>query len=439
MIPKTKIQIEVAKLNKELPAITEKQTKWAYDQCIEHIGRVSKKGITCLDCFHTWDEKPILLAKLDGTKCPNCGRKLKVNDSNKRVFKDSAYAGITTTYKGFQVLRLFTVDAKFFSNKAPEYSCHEVVQHWISVSGQKVVLSVPRSGIFCFSDIWRWWEGMEVRKNDHPYSTKPYKVYPGVKYLPEIKRNGFKNEYHGLHPSNFFSLILGNNVAETLLKIGNIEWFKYLANDQKRITKCWPAIKIAFRHKYEIKDRSLWLDYIDLLIYFKKDIRNPKVILPADLHLEHNRLVAKKREIQRKMDLEKKKKQAIKEEGEYQKSKGRYFGIVFSDNLINVQVLSSVQEIVEEGDYMHHCVYSNSYHKKNSLILSATINGSRVETIEVSLSSFSVVQSRGKLNNITEYHDRIIQLVEKNMNIIRKKSSSKNNTHETMQRSALAI
>ncbi len=432
MIPKTKIQIEVARLSKKLTDISDKQTKWAYDHCIEHIGRISKKGISCLDCGHIWDEKPILLAKLESCKCPNCGHKLKVEETKKRVFKDSAYFGITTTHKGYQLFRLFFVSAKFFTNKSPEYSCHEVVQHWVSRNGKKVTLSVPRGGNLCYLDIWRWWERMEVRKYCHEvYNILPYKIYPAVKYLPEIKRNGFKGKYHGFHPADFFSLILGNNIAETLLKTGNIEWFKNFAHNQRQITRCWSAIKIAFRHKYEIKDRLLWLDYIDLLLYFHKDIRNPKVIFPDDLHNAHNKLVAKKREIQRKIDMEKKKKQAIQEEEAYKKNKGKYFGIAFSDDLINVRVLTSVQEFVEEGDNMHHCVYTNNYYKKNdSLILSATIGGKRIETIEISLNSFTIIQSRGPLNRNTEYHDRIIELVKKNMPLIRKKSTLKNSNHE---------
>ena len=55
------------------------------------------------------------------------------------------------------------------------------------------------------------------------------------------------------------------------------------------------------------------------------------------------------------------------------------------------------------------------------LILSATIDGVRIETIEVSLKTFKVVQSRGVCNQNTEYHDRIINLVDSNMNLIRKR------------------
>ena len=74
---------------------------------------------------------------------------------------------------------------------------------------------------------------------------------------------------------------------------------------------------------------------------------------------------------------------------------------------------------------MHHCVYSNEYYlKPNSLILSATIDGKRVETIEVSLKTLKVLQSRGVCNKNTEYHDRIIELVNKNKRLIRKRMAA---------------
>ena len=71
---------------------------------------------------------------------------------------------------------------------------------------------------------------------------------------------------------------------------------------------------------------------------------------------------------------------------------------------------------------MQHCVFSNAYYnKEHSLILSATINGKRIETIEVSLKTFQIVQSRGLCNANTEYHDRIINLVNNNINLIRQR------------------
>ena len=67
--------------------------------------------------------------------------------------------------------------------------------------------------------------------------------------------------------------------------------------------------------------------------------------------------------------------------------------------------------------HKHHCVAG--YHSKaDSLILSACIDGKRIETIEVSISQLKVIQSRGVCNKNTEHHDRIIQLVEQNISLI---------------------
>ena len=49
------------------------------------------------------------------------------------------------------------------------------------------------------------------------------------------------------------------------------------------------------------------------------------------------------------------------------------------------------------------------------LILSAKINGVRIETIEVDLRTFSIVQSRGKHNQNSKFHDEIIKLLQNNI------------------------
>ena len=99
----------------------------------------------------------------------------------------------------------------------------------------------------------------------------------------------------------------------------------------------------------------------------------------------------------------------------FRELKANFFGLSFTDGTIQIRVLESVQEHMEEGKAMHHCVYSNNYYlKADSLILSACIDGKRIETIEVSLKTLKVIQSRGVLNENTEYHDQIIKLVNKN-------------------------
>ena len=143
---------------------------------------------------------------------------------------------------------------------------------------------------------------------------------------------------------------------------------------------------------------------------------------PTNLQAAHDKLVKKideqaERE-RRAEDMER----AAKSEAKFKAMKGKFFGLLFTDGLINVRVLESVEEHRQEGSHMHHCVFSASYYlNEESLILSATINGERVETVEFSLDEFRVVQSRGVCNKNTEYHDRIVSLVNSNADIIRQR------------------
>ena len=99
-----------------------------------------------------------------------------------------------------------------------------------------------------------------------------------------------------------------------------------------------------------------------------------------------------------------------------------FFNLALTDGLLVIKVLQSVDEFLEEGKAMHHCVYTNEYYNRdNTLILSARIDGKRIETVELSLDTFKVVQSRGVCNSNTEYHDRIINLVESNAELIRQR------------------
>lgn len=134
-------------------------------------------------------------------------------------------------------------------------------------------------------------------------------------------------------------------------------------------------------------------------------------------------MVAKRNRQRERERSEEERKERIKDEKNYLKAKGMFFGLVFSDSLILVKVIESVEEMETEGRLMHHCV--GGYHnRKDSLILSATIDGKRIETIEVSLITLKVVQSRGVCNSNTEYHERIIQLVEDNAELIRQRMNA---------------
>ena len=67
---------------------------------------------------------------------------------------------------------------------------------------------------------------------------------------------------------------------------------------------------------------------------------------------------------------------------------------------------------------------SRYYLKKNTLVLSARIGDTIIETVEVDLQTLKVVQCHGKYNKDTEYHDRIIDLVNSNARLIKERMTA---------------
>ncbi len=419
MKPRNKFQKQVLALSQKLSPVTETQVKWGYRNCIEHIGRRTKKGvISCLECGHSWTDKA---AKKHCT-CPQCKIKLVVKDTRQRVFDDYQYLCIVTAYAGFQVLRFIYIDYRAKVGEKARYFHSEVVQRWIAPKGKYATIARLRPTGF-FVHTWSFGSPLEIRPEKPLYNVIPTCIYTRQKLIPEIKRSGYEKRFYGLTPFDLFQYILAENKAETLLKTKQTGLLKYFAyNTSRNIADYWASSRICIRNSYTIKDASMWCDYIDLLRFFGKDLHNAKYICPADLKAEHDKYVKKKREYMERQCRDEARKKALENEAKFQEMKSAFFGIRFTDGLIQVQVLESVEEVMWEGDALHHCVFTNDYHlKPGSLILSANINGERLETIELSLSKLKVLQSRGVCNENTEYHDRIVNLVNRNVPLIQKR------------------
>lgn len=423
MKPKTRIQKEVAGLFHKLPELTEKQTAYAFEHCFKHYAHRTKGGIlTCTECGHRWKSEHRLAESLCGCTCPHCGKELEVLDSRKRVFKNTEYFSIITTCKHFQVIRFFFVHIDRKVCHPAKYSITEVVQRWIAPDGKTETVARLRCMHLFYCDLWNEWSDMEIRGNKklRAYDIAPICTYPTIRVIPEVKRNGFKGDYHNILPYDLFKAILSDCRAETLLKAGQYPMLRYDIYHSFNIVEYWASVKICIRNGYTIANGSMWRDTIDLLRHFGKDTNCPKYVCPADLKAEHDKLVKKRNRQRERERTEQQRQKAIEDEKNYLKAKGIFFGLVFSDNLIRIKVIESVEEMIEEGRMMHHCV--GGYHnRENSLILSATIDGRRIETIEVSLKTLEVVQCRGVCNENTEYHDRIVNLVNSNVNLIRQR------------------
>lgn len=426
MKPKTKSQKQVAELSAKLPALTDKQRDWGIEHCFEKIGYLRKKSVWCTECGKTWEpEEGSLVLQLTGAVCPHCGKQLKIELSRKRKDEYNEYYTIINTFHGYQILRHYVARKTCCVGYPAHYEINEAVQSWITPKGEEILMSRCTQMSFYYIDLWNWNSPMEIRNpstNPTKYSIYAKYIYPIRHYIPNLVRNGFKGYFHGISPNSLFKMLLTNPKAETLLKAKQYSLLLYMKGYGHVISKFWPSIRICIRNNYIVKDASLWADYMNFIDYFHLDTNSPKYVCPANLEEEHDKLLKRKRRITEKEELERRCKEAVKWEKEYQKQKSKFFGLHFGNDNIIVSVLQSVKEFAEEGTSMHHCVFQAEYFKKpDSLILSAkTKAGERIETIELSLKTFEIIQSRGSCNKNTPFHDEILNLVQQNINLIKK-------------------
>ena len=422
MKPKTKLQKYVVSLGKTLPGLTHKQQEWALNNIPSCVASKRYKSMYCMECNHSWKDYGLLDLINQYVHCPNCGRKCKIMPYQ-RNRSESVYFAVLTTKKDFQVVRMF-VFSKFYSyNKPPEHGTSEVMQHWVRKDGAITTLSKKTNNMSVYLDQWVNHSGLEIRNVSYRYIERnhiiPWKIYPVRKILPVLKRNGFKGFFYNIPCQVLFSQLLSNPRAETLLKTNQIPLLQYMVKEETNLDQYWPGIKIAIRNNYMIEKPSDWIDYLQLLSFFGKDLHSGKYVCPENLQKEHDYYVR----LKKKKDTENRKKELQEEfetfQSEYIRSKNKFFDLVFSNGKITVKPLTHVSEFFEISEVHSHCLYSNEYFKKqNSLLLQALIDNNPVETVELSLKSLQIMQCYGKFNKTTPYHAEIINLVNANISAI---------------------
>ena len=220
------------------------------------------------------------------------------------------------------------------------------------------------------------------------------------------------------------------------MKGGEIEVMKHFLFNARTADECWTSYLIAKRHKYRIDNFSMWCDYLRMLNKLGQDLRNPKNICPEDFMAAHDNATRKietihekeraeqlrRWEIERREREQQRQLQREKDAEDFIANKSKFFGLVITDEEIIIKVLESIDEYYSEGKAQNICVFGSEYYKKaDTLILSARIGGEIIETVEVDLRTLKVVQCHGKYNQDTEYHERIIDIVNKNANLIRER------------------
>lgn len=383
MKPRNKIQREVVAISANIPPITDKQKQWGITHCYTAKERTYEKTM-------------------------------------------HRYFVISSRVKDWQVCRFFQI-----RKQRQLYELIEPVRLWFNAGGHMEVEAMNR---FCMSGrIDSWITDSELTLKKVPSTYKDYTQMLPISAskitsaLPILKRNGLKGSFHNMQPRDVIEGLIQNNMFETLWKCRQYPLLHALAfnwnagyNDADKMA----AVKIVLRHGYKVTDGRMWLDMVDMLERLHKDIRNPKFVCPADLKEGHDKamdLCNKYEEKQRKIAERKKLLEDKKAAKKYSIARKCFMGLKLTDGTIVIQVLPTVNAVMKEGEAMHHCVFAAGYYKRlDSLLLSAKVNGERTETIEVDLKRYELVQSRGVCNQNSKYHDKIVRLVNENMNEIRK-------------------
>lgn len=417
----------VAGVQKHFKGLSPARKKWFKKNCFKNQGIYSRKRIYCVECGHNWKSDFHLEQILLPITCPCCNKKLDVKPLKQTGYRNDGYGMCMDTCKGFQVVSIIFCRKFITKGKPPRFYVTTVIQHWIDNGGRATYFAKRVMGLSVYYDQWVLSSDLEIRFPEYrKASLWSDCIYPHRKYIAEIIRNGFIGKFHDIPPHKLFSMILHDSMAETLLKTRQIELLRHYIHKPSDINNFWPSIRICLRNHYNVTNPKDWFDHLELLKFFHKDLCSMHYICPENFEAEHNMLIKRKNRLLLKEKINKLKEKLDTYQQDYFREKSKFFKLSFTDGNMKITPLTTVEEFLEEGTEFGHCIFTNEYfNKPASLLLSAKISGERIETVEVSLTRMEVVQARGVNNKPTAHHQKIIELVNRNMPKISKLVNAK--------------
>ena len=446
MKARTKLERRVLELGDRLPALSKAKREWAFN-LFPAYGFYLKKGEVWCQCCGYLDRVliPELAVSLEvGHTCPRCGKTITLKHLTEKDCKHEArYVSFIQRTEEWNVIRTFMAERNTPCKGEPTgYEINEVYRNWVNDDGREVVTARPytRSP---FHLTWKTGKPMQIARHNHScngayvmedmFDPSDNWYYPRMYVTGKLRRNGWQNRFPAMNLPIVAAIrqLLTNPVAETIVKQGQINVFRHMLRRGDYQLPFRHALNICHRNGYIIEDASMWFDYMELLSYFNLDTHNAYYVCPKNLKKAHDKLLERKRRIEAEQRRERERIKRMKREEQMKKDihafiarMQKYFGMVFKDDDIVIYPLESVTQFYQEGKSMHHCVYENRYYSKpECLILSAQVNGKRTETVEVNLKTFKIIQSRAVCNGTSEYHDRIINIVNRNMDQIRRRAA----------------
>jgi hypothetical protein len=430
MNSRTKAQREALELSLTLPALSARDKVDA----IRGYARIYAGARTawCSCCGHVW-ESDLWNGRREKDVCPHCGARGKVvKSAGKRVSDEKYYVTFVRVVKGWQVLRTAICTRVVEKGDCNiHWTINEVFQRWMRPNTIDVIIGRGVHGCSFYCDQWNHDSLWCIRKDHYRYELEG-DVCGRIELHPIVRRNGVKAIRREIGVKDLLWHIIHDERAEILAKGRQWEMLKHLMSPSKArdVEQWWKEIRVAMRNGYHIKDAGVWLDMVELLHKCGKDVRNPHYICPANLHAAHDAaLMMDARRLDRiaaqQADDEKDRKARkvladVELASQYAERVSKWLDVMIRGKGITIRPLQNIREFYEEGEAMHHCVFSCGYYKKDGiLVLTARKAGVRLETIEVDTKRWRILQCRGRFNKDSAHHKEIVSLMEKNMNKLR--------------------
>jgi len=436
MKPRNEHEREVVRLSSRIPQdkLTDGQLKWLVKVKYGEKAQVFRGKFWCPNCgkyVGEVGENDLLNSR--EIVCPHCRSKLETEtaDTNfvpyqiksRRIANGCDFVLFCQKVEGYQVMRYFSVrwESKLLKG-IKSFSIQEVVRTWSKKGSPLVTESVGYGGIGC----WYWDSPFsryaDLKLKGKEYHVNPLEVYPRSSFTDEYRRFGLNNvkKLYDHYPLYKLHTALENDHALTICEAG---WYalmgKYLnLVDEHDRDNLWTAVKIAIRNGYDNAEKRIdvWYDYVKMLGKLGLDLHNAHYVCPDDLVAAHDNILKRLRKKEEQQML----KEMSEQNSAYRERVARFLGLKFKCGALDIAVLPSIYDFKYDGDVLQHCVYHGAYYnKQNSLVLSARKDGVPVETIELSLQSFKILQCHGFRNKSSEYHDRILGSVKAHIPKIR--------------------
>jgi len=360
-----------------------------------------------------------------GEKCEPDSSKYKIIKTAKRSFRDRTdYVAVFEAHKGYQFIRWFNIYMEGKVGQRANIFAEETMQYIIA----------PDNNIYF------------KRENVATMSYNKYFIYnTELKYrkvevqlyefgTTAIIKKSFVDRFKKVHITKYIcgfiieylnKILSGDSRYETLVEshLGHFALRSLNHYGNCNINKMWIPIKIALRNNYKFRNyaqMNMWLDEMTLVEELGLDIHNAKYVCPKNLRKAHvlhsNQLDNREKKLAKERDLER----AVANNEKYIKAHKKYLNNTLETKDFIIRPLQSTIEFYEEAQYMHHCLFSAGYYKKdNSLILTVRDkNNKRIETCEVHIHEREINQCYGKFDKYTDYHNRILKTINSNLNVL---------------------